>query len=826
MLKVNNDLVSLLLKEIKQKTGYEIKTGRDCSSLSLQIMQETNRSVSNTTLKRIFGIIQSSVNPSQYILDTLAVFVGYQDWESFAKTAESSQNSHPNGASWQDIKQPLLRVTENSMKSLKLKTGYDPEKFILRAEAREKFERFELSSQTAMMFVSPDGYGKSSTLLQLVEEYFLRNNAKYKDDVLCVIDGAIFFNLYANNSDIELLNQLIDFKLTSSLAYFFRQNPDQRKGRVWIFIDDVDEIFVNKKSQQGFAENLMRFIISYNENPWTKIMLTCRPENLDVFSSLAQKNPLFRSCWTGVNFSANNTMEAINIPVFSEHEIKNLLEKLNFPHPLEHLKVYHNDVLDVVQQPNFLSILTEVYEDKGSISKVVLLDRFTGKRLHSQPYREEKDLLIDRFFKLCDYGRENTSVRKDFLPFDGNEPGYKELISHGLIYEYTQPDDGIFNHFIYVKFCQNIIFEFVLLSQWLRGKLLDISLIHKMQNFYSGNEQLLCRLMTLISKILLHNNDFQTIAWLHTDAEKSIGMPVESIKQIPKCTVAMSDVIRKSMRYNRESREFLIPLLAKTQIGQKLYFEEAFDIDGIVIASGEVLSAYRNKKQPQSDAFTHFMFFMQGFLTQNHKQCQSEFQKLMDIEWHKITNPEILSYFYNVQIIYNSYYDKEPINHLVPRIAEQSEKLLADNLQTKESLAEFEFLIITVLNMCERYDEVIELSQIISYRYDFSMVEGSPFYQYYQLCLGRALLHKKSTQKALEIFDSIVDLHFPDHMKFFMKINVNLISIDFFLHRGQQTKAIDLTEEILHYARVLKFNFFIEKVPELKERIDEVLLGN
>ncbi len=199
---------------------------------------------------------------------------------------------------------------------------------------------------------------------------------------------------------------------------------------------------------------------------------------------------------------------------------------------------------------------------------------------------------------------------------------------------------------------------------------------------------------------------------------------------------------------------------------------------------------------------------------------------MKNLDWQKIKDPAVLSYFYSAQIIYNSVYKKEPVDYLIPEIINQSEKLLSDQRQTERTLPEFEISIITALNLCEKFDEVIDLSQFISGRYDFSMINGSPFYQFYRLCLGRALLHKNSIQEALEIFDSIVDLQFPDHVKFFMKINVDLISIDFFIHKGQPDKAIEMTEEIIHYARVLKFNYFIEKVPELKKRIDEVILGN
>ncbi len=813
-------MIVLLQEEIQNKIGKKIKLGRDCTKLSQQISDSTGRAVSSTTLKRFFGIVETSFSPSKYTLESLAIFLGYEDWDDFQESAGENILHSEKDKIWESFKKPIQQVTENSMNSLKLKTNFDPQKFILRTNSRKKIEAFTKSSKTATMLVAHEGFGKSSTILQWVDNYLLSPHAGYENTVVLLIDGGTFFNLYAKYPQIDLLHDLVEFKLISSLRSLSEKHPELIKEPVWIIIDDVDEIFVENRQYHKFAENLMRLILTYSENKKTKVLLSCRPENMDGFASLARENPLFRSCWYDVDFSTDNMIQTQNIPEFSEDEIRSALKKINFSSSLKFLKVYHNDALDVLQHPNFLSILTEVYEEKKEISKIVILDRFVKNNLHSRPYRDEKVLVVEKFFELCNRAQKNTIVKKDQLPDKGRGQGYIELISHGLIYEYTRPnDEGIMANYVYVKFCQNLIFEFILIEQWLKDRILNFELIREIQAFYKDNDPLRCRLLLMLTNILLHDKDFDTIVRLHLEFEEIINPASKSMSQLPKCLVVIAVPIRKSMRYNKECREFLIPRLAKTRIGQILYFGLVFDIDSIMIGPGRILSAYNNRKPPVSTAFAHYMRFFQGFLSLNKEQCTKEYEKIQKTDWNNIHDPLISSYHYNVQIIYTCNFNGNSIHHLLPSIFAHADHLRNKKLQPPDALPEFELSIIHTLNLCEKYQEITELSNYVETHYDCSIAEGSPYYKYYRMCRARALLHEKHQKKAMEMFNSIVNLKFPDHMKHYMKINADLITVDFLLASNKNKEAKKLIKDIKHFASLLKFNFFIEKADKVLHEI-------
>ena len=227
---MNEDIFNLVRRDIENKIGKKILYNKDCVQIVKQIHNDTRRQISSSTIKRFFGIIKSHFNPSKYTLETLVVFLGYKNWNDYLNSYDESKYYRPNGNTWDFLKNRIQLVTKHSLDSLKQKTKYTSEKSILRSFAQEKFKKFEQSDKIATMFVAPEGYGKTTLLIQLVEKYFMNDNAMFSNDIMALIDGGIFFNLYARNSNIELLNQLLEFKISSGLGHFFLNNPEQMVG--------------------------------------------------------------------------------------------------------------------------------------------------------------------------------------------------------------------------------------------------------------------------------------------------------------------------------------------------------------------------------------------------------------------------------------------------------------------------------------------------------------------------------------------------------------------------------------------------------------------
>jgi len=83
--------LTLLLKQIEKKLAWgESATWNteDFENLHQLILQETGVSLSNSTLRRVWGKVEYAHLPSTTTLNTLAKFAGYENWRDFLKQQE------------------------------------------------------------------------------------------------------------------------------------------------------------------------------------------------------------------------------------------------------------------------------------------------------------------------------------------------------------------------------------------------------------------------------------------------------------------------------------------------------------------------------------------------------------------------------------------------------------------------------------------------------------------------------------------------------------------------------------------------------------------
>lgn len=74
----------ILGERIEKRVGRTIRTPRDFDYLSIRIFDYTKMQVSPSTLKRLWGYVESGGSkPRMSTLNILAQFVGYTDWDSF-----------------------------------------------------------------------------------------------------------------------------------------------------------------------------------------------------------------------------------------------------------------------------------------------------------------------------------------------------------------------------------------------------------------------------------------------------------------------------------------------------------------------------------------------------------------------------------------------------------------------------------------------------------------------------------------------------------------------------------------------------------------------
>jgi hypothetical protein len=86
-------LSPVTIQQIVEKFGKPIRYPLDCVALSVMIENKTGERISTNTLKRLLGFINETREPRLYTLDTIAKYIGYDDWDIYWQSINKAGNS-------------------------------------------------------------------------------------------------------------------------------------------------------------------------------------------------------------------------------------------------------------------------------------------------------------------------------------------------------------------------------------------------------------------------------------------------------------------------------------------------------------------------------------------------------------------------------------------------------------------------------------------------------------------------------------------------------------------------------------------------------------
>jgi len=811
-----NDIFIVHLKEeIQKKFGQNIFYAKDCKFLSEVIQESTKRQISISTLKRFFGIIKSPFNPSKFTLDTFSIYLNFKSWQDFINCYESDKQSFSQQNAWEDLKIRAKTLTEYSLNSLKTKIGAHIKGIPVRNFAEKKFVAFLNSPQTATAFIAPGGYGKSTIVTQLAEKYFIKQSDKSSNDIICLIDGGIIYNLISLDFKYKQLANLLEFNPQNSFSNYFRENPEQVKGRFILIVDRLNEIYYQTKKLTHFIDNLVKIISSYEQIDWFKLVITCRPDTWQIFCNFIRNNPHLKSNWFEVTFEGNLT-DTINVPPLSQKEIKSVLKKNNYPLSFENLRFHFPEITDIICNPYFLYLFLLRKETGGFLTDIELLNHFALQKILSEPYSVEKRNMIDSIIRNCENGRLKTVVKKDDILQQGNSIlAYNELISIGILHEYTIPDYYL-TLTTFVKFSHNILFEFFLANKWIKENKLNVDLLKRIIEYYENTPQRRCNILKYIIKIAFKEENTELLKDVYSIFQEKSDSGSSLIPQFHE----VINTVGVELRKNKKVRDILIPWYAKSKSGQLFYFESFFDMDCLVLYSGDNIDYYLQYNQSiHAKYYGHFMKFMQYFLACDLKKCEEEYHIVRNLGYSEEINPLYTCLYLCVQIVYQSVFIKKPITDIMNRVYLMSDKLFEKNSQTSSIYPRFEFSIIFALNYGNKFEEIIELASRIADRYDLTKFNSNVFFRLTQTFYARALLNTGKTQQANKIFSRIKFNNIPIHLKHYLELRFQFVQVEFLIFNGKIKKAYKILKEIKTISQMLKFYYFYEKAEMLEKKI-------
>ncbi len=804
-----DNIRSIVKDEFFKKLGQEIIYAKDCQSLSISILQKTNRQISITTLKRLFGIVQSRYKPSKYTLDSLAIYLDYRDWEDLNKSYLTRIAGLTEPDYWTLLKSRIQQVTNRSLKSMKAKLGDQYSDFQVREFAVKKFEAFLDSPQIATAFIAPGGYGKTSIATQLTELFFTGPDARYPGDIVCLVDGSILVNLVNLNLEVVRLKNIVDFQQRKSFSNYFRKHPEEVKGRFVLIIDSLCQTYHQEDKLNLLVENLMDMVSAYEDVSWFKLMVTCIPGDWKKFSYLVLKHPHLESKWFGVHFGGT-AGDSINVPLLSRSEIMYFLGKRHSAKMIERFKFYYPDVTQVFNIPYMLHLFSNNQNLKGIHSDLELLDYFVSNKVLTEPYLEEKSGIINSFFRLSGSARQNSVVKKADLALSSDYGiAYKELIASNVFYEFTIRGSYLSVH-TFVKFSNDILLEFFLANKWIEENHFDLKLIRKVCSFYENNPVLKTNILKFLIKIAFKENNIDVLGGIFTIFEGAVHSP--DPPEESQLNQEIINTIGIELRKNKKAREFLIPLYAKSKSGQLFYFESFFDMDSLLLHSGNSIDYYlAYKHTDEAIIYGHFLKFMQYFLGGDQDNCKKEYELFQNLILADHIKPALAGYFYGAQLIYQSVFAGIPDPKLLSEIYRKSEQFYKERMQSKTGIPLFEYIILYSLNYGNRFAEVIQLADRIMKKYRVDSSFGDWRSQLFLLIFARALLNNGDARTARAVYEKVELRNIPVNFTYYVHLRSSFIRVEFLVFEKKLEEAKTLIEEIKTKAQMIRQSYFYEK---------------
>lgn len=810
MKKIDASQIARIKLAAEKKFGAKILYPKDCQALAISIENDTSRYISSTTLKRIWNIIKSKYNPSKYSLDTLAVYCGYNDWGNFVSQAVK-QGIESDMVQWQAIiKNKAGQITESSLQSIKNKIGIPYKQTISREFSEKVLDEFLRNDKMATAFIGSAGCGKSIIVLHLVHKFFLNENAPCKDDILLLLDGYALANIL--NEKYRLLDWItdtLDFDGNRKDFKSLLQIISSKNQKFILLIDSIKQLSTLKQSLYNLIDDINRIVQLNDYNETIKVIITCRTELWSLVSTKINQQPKLTKKWYNVNFD-DQYLNISNIPGLSPVEMKAIIKKYDAQINLTKIKIKSNELYSLIKFPYFLHVFLSLKCPVKILSIIDLFDFFAKKSLLSGIFAEEKMKIIDEIFKVCDYGKKSDAVnRADVQSIKQYQAAYRELISQGIISEYPVHGKYLSLNY-YVKFTNQLLYEFVLINYWLRKYGLDYSLLEKVSVFYENNLSLHDNLLKWLIKFAFTESKTEMLKQIFTFIENISYIYPANDRQAK--TFTLIAAISVELRKFKSLRKELLPHYAGIKQAQKLYFERFIDIDFLCTFFGDALDDYLNqKKTVQAQIHGHSLRFWAFFLNQNEKAARKEYSLLKHYENQIVLPYENVVYLINARIVYNYEYKGVLVRDFIMKIAHS-----CNNIRVLMSL-------IDTMSYCKQYEMITILYRILE---NYSDKEGIDmqvrFFKFSTLYYALALLHSGESKLALEIFHNTKIETFPVNSKYFAKIKYKIIQVEFMLFLNKYEKAERYIRYIGETAKALKFRWFESQAALLAERLSKM----
>lgn len=711
----------LLREKVVQVYGEPVNSPKDCNELSGQVFEQTNRKVSPTTLRRFFGLLPSTSAFSTYVLDSISMYCGSDDYTDFCKLQLS--NEVLEDVKTEEIVKEIDQLTEYNLHSIYRKSLSDFKQTIPRREINRRLDAFMESDQTIYPVIAPGGYGKSTALAHWAETQFEKN--------VCLFTSASIF--------VSLLDPGIQGKKSlqvrpesrNSVFNVLPNDPGFGDQKLLIIIDALDEIsaeaeklhslvdFMFEVANRYSAQNKIKIVFSTRESVWA-VHLAFRFDKVRATNWFEHIDSLLESGYT-------------NLFTLSNSEIREIIAKYNRSEaePLIYECIPWN-IRELIRIPINLHYVNVLYGKKGSINHITrhaVIREFIRETIFNSRYAEQKEDLIWKVLELIDAGEEGTRISKNELKIHypihlkrekAYYQAYSDLLAQGVFLEYREENKyGIYVTHLGFKHL-NFFYYLLVLYKIRENAGLNTDLLLTVAA--AGKEELWAsNMIAILYQIAFENEDFSSL-------ENFCDLPEALLGSLP-----VRIAVGNSFRENNSIRDKLIIKYASHEMGRTYFFERFVDtnylFNNFAFRIEEFLKYARTDEQV---LFGNCILYLSGFLGMNMDSCETYFSVIDSVQPDAKIYPWPIGRRLSSHILHKTFVENTEIPNLDELIQDHTRIAYAYPGYLEKGLVEFELYVMLALVLVQKFEvldrllaNIFNYYNIVKTDYSFSALLGN-----------------------------------------------------------------------------------------------------
>jgi hypothetical protein len=483
----SSQLFELLKSFVLASSQLKRIEASDCKILSSFIFTKTSSTVSETTLKRIYGFASSKFKPSFFTIDVLAKYCGYKGWEDFCDNQDKllSKASNEN-IDWDSLSHQAAKITNFTLQALKNKSGVPFNQSIKRTFINKHLDEFLNGEYVASILTAPPGYGKTIALCHWIDEKLALNITAPSNDIILFFSSNALMNVLISGKDFhDWLLALLGYTLEEDIISLL--DADKRKeGNFYLIIDGLDDHMFKNNRFELLLDQLMDIFSFYQSHSWFKMIFTMRSANwINNRHIMDHEHPKW---FTGtINDELNS-----NVPLFNLNEIKELCLKIN-PDMQTQVSV---DVANSFNHPLYFQFYYKQHRENFTLNNVdhtciyELISVYIYNKIYLGSHAADKVSLLKGLIESMDFKKREYDIDKlkvNSLLNQYNQ-AYKELIGIGFLKETNTSDTTGFN--TYVQFGNSNFLELAITNKLLQdnNQVFDAHLIKIINQLFFNND--------------------------------------------------------------------------------------------------------------------------------------------------------------------------------------------------------------------------------------------------------------------------------------------------------------------------------------------------